>query len=80
MKFVTYAENKTQLKHTKFYFLAGTKESENMVSDIDEVIEILKNKNIPEKNIKTKFDEDGTHSENYWAKEFPAALEWLFER
>ena len=73
-------ENKTQLKHTKFYFLAGTKESENMVSDIDEVIEILKNKNIPEKNIKTKFDEDGTHSENYWAKEFPAALEWLFER
>jgi len=71
-------ENSNQLKQTKFYFLAGSKESENMVSDINEVVEILKSKDIPEENIKTKFDEEGTHSENYWSKEFPAALIWLF--
>ena len=72
-------ENPNQLKKTRFYFLAGTTESETMISDINEIVEILKKKNIPEKNIKTKFDEDGTHSENYWAKELPAALKWLFE-
>lgn len=71
-------ENKTKLKHTKFYFLAGKKESEEMILDTQEIIEILKNKGIPEKNFTAKFDDYGTHSESYWSKEFPAALEWLF--
>ena len=70
--------NKKQIKRTKFYFLAGLKESDNMVADAKEIIEILLKKGVPESNIKSKFDDYGTHSEGYWAKEFPAALEWLF--
>lgn len=58
-------ENSNRLKQTKFYFLAGKKESEEMVSDTQEIVKILKRKGIPEKNIVSKFDEYGTHSESY---------------
>ena len=70
--------NSSKLKNTKFYFLSGTKESEDMVSDIREIVEILEKKGVSKQNIQTKFDDYGTHSESYWAKEFPAAVKWLF--
>jgi alpha-glucosidase len=70
--------NSKKIKHSKFYFLAGSKESENMVSDIEKILPILIKKRVPEFNIKTKFDEDGIHSESYWSKEFGAAYLWLF--
>ncbi len=73
-------KNSKKLKHTKFYFLAGKKESENMVSDIEKVIPVLIKKGVPKENIKTKFDEDGTHSESYWSREFGAAYLWLFKK
>ncbi len=73
-------KNLKPLKHTKFYFLAGKKESENMVSDIQKIVPILIKKGVPEKNIKTKFDEDGIHSESYWSREFGAAYLWLFQK
>ncbi len=66
------------LKKSKIYFLAGRKESAEMVTDIEKVAPILIRKGICRKNIKTKFDDYGTHSESYWAKEFPAAYLWLF--
>ena len=68
-----------QLRNTKFYFLAGKNESENMITDMAEVVEILKNKKVPEENILVKTDEDGTHSEAYWARELPAAIIWMFQ-
>lgn len=70
-------KNSKNLKKTQILFLAGTKESENMTKDIDEVIMLLKKK-IPEANLKTQFDPHGKHSESYWAKEFPKAYRWLF--
>lgn len=73
-------KNSKKLKNTQFYFLAGAKESENMVSDIQKIIPILIKKGVPETNIKTKFDEDGTHSESYWSREFGAAYLWLFKK
>lgn len=73
-------KNSKKLKHTKFYFLSGTKESDDMVSDIQKVIPILIKKGVQVKNIKTKFDEDGIHSESYWSREFGAAFLWLFKK
>ena len=70
-------KNSKNFKKTQILFLAGTKESENMTKDIDEVIMLLKKK-IPEANLKTQFDPHGKHSESYWAKEFPKAYRWLF--
>ena len=73
-------KNVKKLKSTQFYFLSGTKESEDMVSDIQKIIPILLKKGVPKTNIRTKFDEDGTHSETYWSREFGAAYLWLFQK
>ena len=73
-------KNVKKLKSTQFYFLSGTKESEDMVSDIQKIIPILLKKGVPATNIRTKFDEDGTHSETYWSREFGAAYLWLFQK
>ncbi|MGZ5285427.1 MAG: alpha/beta hydrolase, partial [Kaistella sp.] len=67
------------LKKTKIYLLAGRKESEEMVTDIEKVVPLLIRKGICRKNMITKFDDYGTHSESYWAKEFPTAYLWLFK-
>ena len=72
-------EYSKSLKKTKIYLLAGRKESEEMVTDIKKTVPLLISKGICRKNIKTKFDDYGTHSESYWAKEFPAAYLWLFK-
>lgn len=71
-------EYSKSLKKTKIYLLAGRKESDEMVTDIEKAVPLLMGKGICRKNIKTKFDDYGTHSENYWAEEFPEAYIWLF--
>ena len=72
------SKHSKSLKKTKIYLVAGRKESEEMVTDIEKITPILISKGICRKNIVTKFDDYGTHSESYWAKEFPAAYLWLF--
>lgn len=70
--------NSKQIKRTRFYFLAGRQESAQMTADVEEIVPILLKKGAREKNIHTKLDDYGTHSEAYWSKEFPAAFRWLF--
>ena len=48
-----------------------------MTADVEEIVPILLKNGARKKNIQTKFDDEGTHSESYWAKEFPAAYRWL---
>ena len=72
-------KNAKKLKTSKIYFLAGLKESEDMVTDIKKTETELLKQGVPAKNIFTKFDADGTHSESYWSREFGKAFEWLFE-
>lgn len=71
-------KNAKKLKHSKIYFLAGEKESEDMVNDVLKTEIVLKKAAVPTKNIRTQFDADGTHSESYWSREFGQAFEWLF--
>ncbi|ACU08195.1 putative alpha-dextrin endo-1, 6-alpha-glucosidase [Flavobacteriaceae bacterium 3519-10] len=71
------ANNSNEIKRTRFYFLAGRKESAQMTADVEEIVPILLKNGARKKNIQTKFDDEGTHSESYWAKEFPAAYRWL---
>lgn len=72
-------KNAKKLKNSKIYFLAGQKESDDMVLDIKKAESELIKQGVPAKNIFTKFDADGTHSESYWAREFGHAFEWLFD-
>ncbi|MPT30626.1 MAG: alpha/beta hydrolase [Chryseobacterium sp.] len=69
--------NKNNLKHSKFYFVAGKNEDETMVPEIKSVQSELLKKSVSKDNIVIKIDEDGTHSENYWKRELKQALLWL---
>lgn len=69
--------NHKNLKHSKFYFVAGANEGDDMPGHIREVEKKLL-QFIPAKDIHVKIDQDGTHSEGYWRREFGNAVLWLF--
>jgi alpha-glucosidase len=64
-------------KRARFYFLAGTDESETMISDLERMITILKTEGISIDNIKQNIIEDGKHNEELWSTNFPQAYQWL---
>lgn len=71
-------KNRKNLKNSRFYFVAGQNESEQMVVDMEKVIASLKSENVPSQHILLKIDADGHHNEKYWQREFRKAYEWLF--
>lgn len=66
------------LQQSKFYFVAGAHEGDCMPEEIAKVEKRMLDY-IPASNILTKIDEDGTHSEGYWKREFGNAILWLFD-
>lgn len=64
-------------KDAKFFFLAGTDESETMVSDQQKMVNLLLEKGIPETNIVNRTIEGGKHNEAMWSAYFPEAYQWL---
>jgi len=65
--------------NTKFYFLAGTAESEEMVPDMKKMIEVLKEKGIETANFKVKYVEGGEHNEAMWSENFSESYLWLMD-
>ncbi|WP_037348595.1 alpha/beta hydrolase [Sediminibacter sp. Hel_I_10] len=65
------------LKSTKFYFMAGSAESDTMIADMKKVITLLKVKGIKDKQIKSTVIEGGEHNEKLWRDNFPDAFQWL---
>lgn len=63
----------------KIFFLAGDKESEDMVPDLEKM-ETLLNRNRCEclKLNKTVIVKDGNHNEKLWRENFEEAVKWLF--
>ena len=61
----------------KFYFVAGQNEDEDMVPDIEKYINLLNNAGVTNSQIYKLIKQDGQHSEWFWAREFPAAFNWL---
>lgn len=75
-----YISNTTNtIANLRLYFVCGQNESSTMVSDMNTVKNNLVNKGVSASNTFTKVDSDGTHSESYWRREFPAAYVWLFQ-
>ena len=65
----------------RLYFLAGQLESSSMVSDMQRMIDLLKNTNQEYRNpntLQTRVAADGQHQEWFWRREFPNAIKWLF--
>ncbi|WP_324718975.1 alpha/beta hydrolase [Salinimicrobium sp. HB62] len=63
---------------TRFYFVGGTAESEEMVADLMKMKQILLRQGVLEENLKVKLVRDGQHNEAFWSREFPEAFQWLF--
>lgn len=67
----------------KFYFLVGSEEGKTMenasamVSDQHEMVELLKNKGVADKNLIDKVIPNGHHNEALWSTNFPEAYQWL---
>lgn len=62
----------------KFYFLAGTNEGGNMAANLQRMVDLLYQMGYDSTQIKVLLQQDGAHAEWFWAREFPAACNWLF--
>lgn len=75
-----FAEKKHLNSATKFYFLAGTDESEEMVPDLKKMIGILSDNGMDPENFKAKYIEGGKHSEAMWSQHFLDTYLWLMNK
>lgn len=64
---------------TKFYFLVGSEESEEMVPDLERMIRLLENKGLQHEKFTCKIVDKGKHNETLWSKNFPGTYLWLME-
>lgn len=74
-------DNAKKYKHnnyTKYYFLAGGRESESLVPQTEEMYNILKSRGIAEDQMRMIVQQDGEHSEWFWNREFPNAYRFLY--
>ncbi len=63
----------------KLYMLGGEKESEKMIQDLRRAESLLKESGFGDNELNIKVYSDGNHSEWFWSREFPRAINWLFE-
>lgn len=74
----TWLNGQTFSLQIRTYFVAGTAESSTMISNINEVKNILIQKGINDTNLRVIPKTDGQHSEWFWRREFPDLYKWLF--
>jgi predicted alpha/beta superfamily hydrolase len=69
----------TKKINTKIYFMCGSDESEDMVSDMNRMMQLIREKRCDCLNLMNyAIVKDGKHNEKLWAKEFAKAYLWLF--
>lgn len=73
-----FARKNGNQKNTKLYFLIGSKEGDNMVSDTKNMAKLLINVGFPTNNIKTKIVREGKHNETFWRTEFLEVITFLY--
>ena len=60
--------------------MAGDKESPTMVSNMNNMITLMKAKGFDQKNIRSKVIKDGEHNEKLWRENFEEAIVWLYSK
>lgn len=63
---------------TRFYFVAGTQESQTMVPLMQAVRDSLQRAGYAAADMNMLALADGQHAEWFWRREFPAAYQWLY--
>ncbi len=64
---------------SRFYFVCGDAESEDMVTDMKKMADIIKNKVKKEGNAPIVLIKGASHNEKQWNGDFPAFYEWLMK-
>ncbi len=62
----------------RIYMIGGVTESSSMVDDLNRMSSTLQAVGFQAEELQLVTHADGQHLEWYWAREFPAAYEWLF--
>ncbi|MBC6611257.1 alpha/beta hydrolase [Hymenobacter sp. BT507] len=63
---------------TRFYMVAGQRESETMVPYLTQLRDQLHQAGVRSANLRLVVRPDGQHNEGFWRREFPMAYQWLF--
>jgi len=75
-----YLQKYKRKKIQHLYFLAGEKESDQMITDLNKTLELLKKSGFDDEYyMKTKIAPDGRHAEWFWSREFGEAIKYLFK-
>jgi len=73
------ARKKSNQSNMRMYFLAGDREGERVVPDVEKMIDVMKDSGFKNSNIYKKIIEGGQHNEKLWRENFEAAILWLFD-
>ncbi|MBK7337762.1 MAG: hypothetical protein IPJ00_17090 [Saprospirales bacterium] len=79
-QWVGHVQYKGKKRPVLFYLLAGVNESETMAKDVWLLAKALEDAGFPASGIAVDIDGDGAHSEWFWAREFPLAVDWWLNR
>ncbi|CAF0987814.1 unnamed protein product [Rotaria sp. Silwood1] len=79
----TYVQNhRFKNSPPRLYFVGGQLESSTMISDIQRMVNLLKNTTKEYRDDKNQLTmivaADGQHQEWFWKREFPNSIKWLF--
>jgi predicted alpha/beta superfamily hydrolase len=74
-----YTATHAMRKDVRLYFYAGGKEHETMVPNMQRIVDTLRKRGFPAKNLRVEVNSEAQHNETAWRAEFPRAVEWLFE-
>jgi predicted alpha/beta superfamily hydrolase len=72
-----YATELNTLQNSRFYFVCGDAESDDMVGDMQGMAQILQGKVNDESQVVQNIIPGAGHNEQQWHDDFPAFYEWL---
>jgi alpha-glucosidase len=73
------AKQKTISHKTRFYFVCGDAESEDMVADMQKMASIIKNNGAKPENAPVTIIKGASHNEKQWNGDWPAFYNWLMQ-
>jgi len=74
-----FALEQEALANSRFYFVCGDAESDDMVGDMQGMAEIVKGKVANEEQVALQIIPGAGHNEQQWHDTFPAFYEWLLQ-
>ena len=74
---IDFTQNTNLETHPKLYFLIGSDEGKEVISDMENIISLLIQKGFPKYQIKKEVINGGKHNEAFWSSYFPYAHQWL---